>query len=160
MLELVVVMAIISTIVAVALPRFYHLTQRTEAIGVQGTIGTLRSALSMKMAECIYRGTDFRAWLPHGEQAMYPMRDLIDEKADNYLGVLSDSKKRGHWFDDRESHEIVYVARNDDIVNGVDVAPKQLRWHLVGVRRDNKDPQSPIIALQLQPVTTFRWTIK
>ena len=158
-LEFVIVVALIATLAAVVLPKFHHLSLRAEAVGVQGTIGTLRSALSMKIGRALAQGQNFTAWLPGGEQALYPMRDLLAEYADTYLGVLSASQKRGHWFDDRESHELVYVVRNDEIVSGIAAEPRQLRWRLVGVHQETSDPTSPVIAVKLQPVTTFKWTI-
>ena len=159
-LEFVIVLALIAILAAVLLPKFHHLSLRAEAVGVQGTIGTLRSALSMKMARSLHQGQDFKAWLPDGEQALYPMRDLLTKHADEYLGVLSDSEKRGHWFDDRESHELVYIVRNDEIVSGIDEEPKRLRWQLVGVHQDINDHNSPVIAIQIQPVTPFIWAIR
>ena len=155
--EFLIVVILFVILLAVALPKFHHLSLRAETVGVQGTIGTLRSALSMKMARALHQGQDFKAWLPDGEQALYPMRDLLTKHADEYLGVLPDSKKRGHWFDDRENHELVYVIRNDEIVSGITTKPKQLRWRLVGVHQDINDHNSPVIAIQLQPLTPFKW---
>lgn len=157
--EFVIVVALIAILAAVALPKFHHLSLRAEAVEVQGTIGTLRSALSMKMARVLHQGQDFKAWLSDGEQALYPMRDLLTKHADEYLGILSDSKKRGHWFDDWETHELVYVIRNDEIVKGITTEPKQLRWHLVGVPQDTDNPNSPVIAVQLRPVNPIKWAI-
>lgn len=159
-LEFVIVVALIAILAAVALPKFYHLSLRAEAVGVQGTIGTVRSALSLKLGRALAQGQDFKIWLPDGKQALYPMRDLLTDHADTYLGVLSDSGQRGHWFDDRESHELVYIVRNDVIVKGIPAEPKQLRWRLVGVRQDPDIANSPVIALQLQPVTDFKWEIR
>ena len=166
-LELVVAVAIVTVLLAIVLPKFYQLSLRAEALTVQGTIGTMRSALSMKMAHGLYRGDDFVAWTAAGKKPLYPMRDLLQQQQDNYLGVLTNSDRKGYWYDDSTSHEIVYVLRNDEIITGIDDNPKKVRWHIVAIYDtqsvdgiDSAYPQRKqgnLLGVALEPAMSYQW---
>lgn len=159
-IELIVVIAVVALLATVALPKFYSLTLRAEALGVQGMIGTVRSALSLQMARGLYQGADFVAWAHDGSHPLYPMRDLLLEPPQNYLGVLANSAQRGSWYDDKNSHELVYVLRNDEIVSGIEGAPKKVRWH-IDVAYDDRPVETlhatSALGLVLQPSTPHKW---
>ena len=158
-LELVVAVAVISILAAVVMPQFYRLTMRAEAMNVQGVIGSLRSALSFKMAQALSQGDDMAALAYGGEKPLNPMHDLFEERPDKYLGVIGKSAQRGSWYDDRNSHELVYVVRNDNIVDGISGSPKRLRWRLnvVYVYGDGQPKKKQVLGLALQPATPHRW---
>ena len=154
--ELVVVVAVVAILALVALPKFYHLTQRAEALNVQGMIGQMRGALSMQMARGLYRGDNLAAWAYNGSKPLYPMRDLLLKPPKSYLGVLTGSNKRGHWYDDKNSHELVYVVRNSEIVSGISGEPKKLRWR-IEVAYENHTAKKTLLGLLLQPSTPHQW---
>ncbi|MBW2185553.1 MAG: prepilin-type N-terminal cleavage/methylation domain-containing protein [Deltaproteobacteria bacterium] len=162
-LELIVVVAVVAILASVSLPKFYRLTLRAEALSAQGMIGQLRSALSMQMARGLYRGDNLAAWAHDGPRALYPMRDLLLEQPENYLGVQDNSNKRGSWYDDKFSHELVYVVRNDEIVNGIAGVPKKVRWHISVIydERQSDDIETlhaaSLLGLVLQPSTPHKW---
>ncbi len=153
----------VAILASVALPKFYRLTLRAEALSAQGMIGQLRSALSMQMARGLYQGDDLAAWAHDGSRALYPMRDLLLEQPKNYLGVLENSNKRGSWYDDKLSHELVYVVRNDEIINGIAGEPKKIRWHISVIYDERQFDvvqtlhATSVLGLVLQPSTPHQW---
>ncbi|MEA3465035.1 MAG: prepilin-type N-terminal cleavage/methylation domain-containing protein [Thermodesulfobacteriota bacterium] len=162
-LELIVVIAVVALLATVALPKFYHLTMRAEALGAQGMIGNVRSALSLQMARGLYQGQDLAAWAHNGSRALYPMHDMLLEQPENYLGVLENSDQRGSWYDDKNSHELVYVVRNDEVVSGITGTPKKARWR-INVIYDDRHPQHvetlqamSVLGLVLKPATAHQW---
>lgn len=156
-LELIVVVFIVAVLVSVALPKLYDTILRAEALNAQGTIGTLRSALSLRMASGVYQGEDLSSWVHGGSHAIYPMRDLLSEQPENYLGVCGNSEERGSWYDDKLSHELVYVARNDEIVEGALGSPAKVRWRIAVVYDERYARQKKLIGLALQPSTIHQW---
>jgi prepilin-type N-terminal cleavage/methylation domain-containing protein len=155
-LELIVVIAVVALLASVALPKFYRLTLRAEALSAQGMIGTLRSALSMQMAQGLYQGADLAAWAHDGSRPLYPMHDLLLEQPKDYLGVLSDSDQRGKWFDDKQTHELVYVVRNDEIIHGITGTPKKVRWRIFALH-EQMAGGNQLVGLLLQPVIKPQW---
>jgi len=159
-IELIVVIAVVALLTTVALPKFYSLTLRAEALGVQGMIGNVRSGLSLQMARGLYNGDDFAAWAHDGSRALFPMHDLLLDRPQNYLGVLEKSNQRGSWYDDKNSYELVYVLRNDEIVTGIAGVPKKVRWHIVVVYDDRPVETlhaTSVLGLVLQPSTSHKW---
>ena len=161
--ELIVVIALLALLASVALPKFYHLSLRAEALSVQGTIGTMRSALSYKMAHALARGVNMENGAVDGANPIYPMRDLLNEYPHEYLGVLTASDRRGVWYDDKNTHELVYVMRNDKIVSGITGKPKKIRWGIVTIYAEPNShavetlhATSPL-GLILQPSTLHKW---
>jgi len=162
-LELIVVIAVVAILASVALPKFYQMSLRAEALSAQGVIGQLRSALSLQMAQAMYQGEDFAAWAHTGPRALYPMHDLLQEQPKSYLGVLENSDQRGCWYDDKKTHELVYVVKNDEIVNGITGVPKKVRWHISLVYDKQPSPHvetlhstSPL-GVVLKPSTAHQW---
>jgi len=156
-LELIVVIVVVALLASVSLSKFYRLTMRAEALGAQGMIGNVRSALSLQMVRGLSRGDNLATWAHDGVQALYPMKDLLLEQPKNYLGVLENSNKRGFWYDDKNSHELVYMVRNDEIVNGVTGLPKKVRWRIAAICDDLPPGKKHILGLVLQPATPHKW---
>lgn len=156
-LELIVVIVVVALLSSVALPKFYRMSLRAEALSAQGMIGNVRSALSLQMARGLYQGDDLAAWAHKGSRALYPMHDLLLEPPTNYLGVLDNSDQRGFWYDDKKTHELVYVVRNDEIVAGIVGPPKKVRWCIAVIYDDRQPPKKQLIGLVLQPATAHQW---
>jgi prepilin-type N-terminal cleavage/methylation domain-containing protein len=140
LIELVVVLVVLSLLAAVAVPKFIEVTKQAEAAAVRGVLGNIRSALSLRMAQGLINGDDLTKWAYNGDNAserLYPMKDLLIERPEQYLGIVGDSNNRGAWFDDAETHELVYVLKNDDIVdNASGSSPKKLRYRIARVNAD------------------------
>lgn len=106
--ELVLVIAIISILVAVALDRLLPYIDEAERVAVLRVEGQLRSTLVMEAAERIVRGESAGI----GElNASNPVKFLL-EPPKNYVGEL-DSQQVGeapvrHWYFDRGAGRLVY----------------------------------------------------
>ncbi|MBN2644959.1 MAG: prepilin-type N-terminal cleavage/methylation domain-containing protein [Desulfuromonadaceae bacterium] len=162
LIELVVVLVVLSLLAAVAVPKFIEVTKQAEASSVKGVLGNLRSALSLRMAQGIINGDDMAKWAYDGTveaDRLYPMQDLLIEKPEAYLGVVSNSTDRGAWFDDAENHELVYVFKNDDVLSGGSgTSPRTLRFHIVRVDEDGVvSGAGETAGLVLSPVSTYSW---
>ena len=155
LLELAVVVAVVALLLAVLLPKFYQLTLRAEALQVQGVIGTLRSALSVKVVRSLHQEEQLLLGVHDKSNALFVMRDLLLTYPDNYLGVIENSNISGSWYDDQVTHELVYVVRNDDIVSGINGNIKKVRWRIEAVYSDNVNKQ--FLGLIIQPVTKHKW---
>jgi len=158
LLELAVVVTVVALLVAVLLPKFYQLTLRAEALQVQGVIGTLRSALSVKVVRGLYSGEGLDANDYKGENALCVIHDLLDNQPESYLGVIENSDNRGSWYDDKRTHELVYVVKSDSIVSGIAGSPIKIRWRIEAVYSGEKS-KNQFLGLVLQPATKHNWEI-
>ena len=108
LLELVVVIAIISILVAVALNRLLPYIDEAERVSVLRVEGQLRSTLVMEAAERIIRGQANSVTLLEGSNPF----NLLAEPPKNYLGELlpgqqADAAAR-HWYFDAAERRLVY----------------------------------------------------
>ena len=106
--ELVLVIVIISTLVAVVLDRLLPYIDEAERVAVLRVEGQLRSTLVMEAAERIVRGESARIVELHGAN---PVKFLL-EPPKNYVGELdgrgADEAPARHWYFDRDRGRLVY----------------------------------------------------
>jgi prepilin-type N-terminal cleavage/methylation domain-containing protein len=162
LIELVVVLVVLSLLAAVAVPKFIEVTKQAEASAVRGVLGNLRSALSLRMAQGLINGEELSKWASNGanrDDRLYPMDDLLIDRPEQYLGIISDSNNRGAWYDDFETHEVVYVLKNDDIVdNASGSSPKKLRYSIARVNSDGQiSNEGETAGLILVPEKEYDW---
>jgi prepilin-type N-terminal cleavage/methylation domain-containing protein len=162
LIELVVVLVVLSLLAAVAVPKFIEVTKQAEASAVRGVLGNLRSALSLRMAQGLIDGEELSKWASNGDNEddrLYPMDDLLIDRPEQYLGIISDSNNRGAWFDDDETYELVYVLKNDDIVdNASGGSPKKLRYSIARVNADGDiSNEGETAGLILVPENNYDW---
>jgi len=60
LIELVIVLVLIGILAAVAIPRFHDMKDNAEEASIRGTLGNLRSAITIWRANSLAEGTD--AW--------------------------------------------------------------------------------------------------
>ena len=160
LIELVVVLVILALLAAVAVPKFFDLQKQAEAASVQGVLGSVRSALSIRMAKGLVEGEDIAELAFDGTSPLDPMGDLLSNKPETYQGAIANSNEKGVWFDDSDNNDLVYVLQNDDIVSdsqdqgGV----QKLRFHIVAIT-DTIDGETVTVGLELQPKdpASFDW---
>jgi prepilin-type N-terminal cleavage/methylation domain-containing protein len=164
LIELVVVLVVLSLLAAVAVPKFIEVTKQAEASSVRGVLGNLRSALSLRMAQGLINGEDLAKWSSSGtgsesDDPLYPMQDLLIDRPEQYLGVIPNSDNRGAWYDDENTHEVVYVLKNDDIVdNASGESPRKLRYRIERVNADGEISNTGETAgLILVPRGNYDW---
>jgi prepilin-type N-terminal cleavage/methylation domain-containing protein len=124
LIELIVVIVIISLLASVAIPKFMNLTEKAEAAAVKNILGSVRSALSLKVASGLVNGDTIEDWTYDGAAPLNPMNDLLAEKPETYLGVITvnpGKDKVGHWWDRNAAatdHWLMYKLRNESLVSG------------------------------------------
>ncbi len=124
LIELIVVMVIIGLLGAVAVPKFVNLTKKAEAASVKSVLGSVRSALSLKVASGLVNGQNISDWTWNGSAPLNPMNDLLAEKPENYLGVLTTNataNDKGKWYDRNQNasdHWMMYKLKNTSLITG------------------------------------------
>ncbi len=114
LLELVIVIVLISVLLAIAIDRLLLTKARAESTAMEQMVGTLRSAITIRVAELIARARV-------GEVAALvrsnPMR-LLAERPRNYLGELfgpdASILHAGNWFFDARDHALCYLVESTD----------------------------------------------
>ncbi len=108
LLELVVVIALIGTLIGVAINRLLPYIDEAERVAVLRVEGQLRSTLTMEAAERIVRGQ--AASLVELEGAN-PIKFLL-EPPKNYVGELAPAEvgraPERHWYFERDRRQLVY----------------------------------------------------
>ena len=160
LIELVVVLVILALLASVAVPKFFDLQKQAEAASVQGVLGSLGSALSIRSARGLATGEDVSALATGGSNELLIMEDLLSNKPEKYQGAISNSADKGVWFDDSDNNDLVYVLLNDDIVSDSQTQDgvEKLRFHVVAIT-DTIDGDVVTVGLELQPrvPATFDW---
>lgn len=114
LLELVVVVALVSVLLAVAIDRLLLVKARAESMGVEQVLGAVRSAITIRVAELIARA---RAAEVGRLVRTNPML-LLAERPQNYLGELfgpdASTLQAGNWFFDTRDHALCYLVESTD----------------------------------------------
>lgn len=164
LLELIIVIVIISLLLVLAISRLLALQVDAERVAMEMVLGTLRSAIGIKVAEHIVR-QDIRG-LALLEDSN-PM-DRLAEPPANYLGAFDhpDPKalKDGSWYFDTRERVLVYLVRNKGFFSGGAPDPPRARFavRLVYVDRNGNgryDREGDTIeGVRLAPVEPYSWT--
>ena len=158
-LELVVVIIIISVLLVVLGTKFMAMQVDAERAAMDNVLGSLRSAIGIKVAE--YLARDDMAGI-RGLAGTNPMRRLA-ELPKNYIGEIDPATTRvegGEWYFDVRTGYLVYRVRNADHFQTSLAPPARARFVLkLVVERDGKGSRGrPAIAgVQLVPVEPYRW---
>ena len=122
LIELIVVMVIVGLLGAVAVPKFVDMTKKAEAASVKNVLGSVRSALSLKVASGLVNGQNISDWTWNGSAPLNPMNDLLAEKPENYLGVANaTATDTGKWWDRNNGatdHWLMYKFKNPTLITG------------------------------------------
>ncbi len=121
LIELIVVMVIVGLMAAVAVPKFINMTKKAEAASVKNVLGSVRSALSIKVASGLVNGDNIADWTFNGALPLNPMDALLAEKPESYLGVRASNAAAGDtgkWWDRSNGHWLMYKLKNPSIVTG------------------------------------------
>lgn len=124
LIELIVVMVIVGLLGAVAVPKFINMTEKAEAASVKNVLGSVRSALSLKVASGLVNGDNIGDWVYNGSAPLNPMNDLLAEKPETYMGVLTTNataSDTGKWWDRNTSatdHWLMYKLKNQSLITG------------------------------------------
>lgn len=163
LLELVVVIIIISVLMVLAIQRLLSLQVDAERVVMESVVGTLRSAIGIKVAEKIVRqNISDLATLENGN----PM-NLLAETPSNYIGELTGADPftlvSGSWYFDSDDHVLVYIVDNTGYFSGGMADPSRARFRMRLVYTDKNNNGSydsgvdSIEGLRLAPLESYRW---
>jgi prepilin-type N-terminal cleavage/methylation domain-containing protein len=164
LLELVIVIVIISVLLVLAISRLLALQVDAERVTMQTVVGTLRSAIGIKVAEDIVKMdiADLRSY-----QGANPMK-LLAQLPPNYLGELDGadpaSLEDGNWYFDKRAGMLVYLVRNKGYFMGGQPNPPRARFVMRLIYSDKNgngvfDPGvDSIEGLSLDPVEPYSWS--
>lgn len=163
LLELVVVIAIIAVLMAIAVSKYLAFAVEAERVAMEGVVGTLRSALGMKMAEYVVEGrlNDLRLL-----ENSNPM-DRLSQTPNNYVGELDGQETvavpSGVWYFDRVERALVYRVHNVNYFQtSLAGAPRaRFRIRLLFEDRDGNKvydaAKDKLEGLNLTPLEPYRW---
>ncbi len=158
-LELLIVIAIISILIAVALDRYSKLLVDVERTTMQYDLGVMRSAIGMQVAEHFL--TDNMTGLKNLVNSN-PM-DLLAEKPKNYIGPVShqeaDEVEVGNWYFDTDINALIYLVINDRYFE-TELKPARARFKIYPVYSDKKQgtvSKTYQSGLSLRPMEPYRW---
>ena len=155
LLELVVVIAVIALLLTVAIGHLWVLQKEAEATAMEQVLGTLRSALGMKVASDLVNDdiADLRRLAGSN-----PMRELA-QTPKNYLGVFDGvnpaSIPGGHWYFDRRSRMLIYRVRNRDYFSGGLGMPPRAGFTIRIAQAQHTHGQA--VGAVLVAVAPYRW---
>lgn len=151
--ELMVVVALIGFLAAVALSRFAEMQEAAEEMAVEYDVSALRSALMIRSTELI-SARDWAALKSLAGQNPFPLLGTLPV---NYGGEYSGTAKKGYWYYDTASMEVLYRVRHDSSL----LAPGEnglLRFRVVGVNSVGQAANGVGVAyVVLRPAEAYVW---
>ena len=158
LLELVVVIAIISVLLAVAIVKLWPLQVEAERVAMEHVLGSLRSALGIKVADYFVRND------VAGVRSLTdtnPM-DRLSEVPKNYLGALDGANpgsiEGGSWYFDVPGKVLVYQVRNRDYFQGGVGPPARARFMIRVVYEERgRGGRNEIAGVTLDALEPYRW---
>jgi len=130
LIELIIVVAIISILITVALDRVWYYQEMAEKTAMEEVAGGIQSALTLDYGKNMVRGNQQNINLLATEN---PMK-WLQKFPKNYSGEFYDPTPRsvapGSWVFDLRSRELIYVLdRSEYFVPGKD-GNKWIRFHI------------------------------
>ncbi len=147
--ELIVVVSIVALLAAALLDRLRFYQELAEKAAMEQTVGIIRSAIHLKIAELISQ--DRISSIP--ELAKENPMDLLAEKPPNYAGAFAGNvpSASGIWYYDSRDHLLVYRVELGE--HFASPAGKRIRFRLQILPGD----PSGIAGLVLSRVDSYRW---
>lgn len=128
LIELVVVMIIISTLLAVLADRMWTYQEAAEKAAMEQMAGTLRSALHFQIADRLLSGKAADI----GELAADNPMDWLAEPPANYLGdrfaPAAGAVSKGNWYFDLKDRHLVYVVSRGEHFTPNKQGRKEVRY--------------------------------
>jgi len=158
LLELVVVIGIVATLAAVFLAQVPVWQARAETVAMEHVVGSLRSALTIKVAQLIAHGNAAGIRSLAGSN---PMERLAERPA-NYIGVLSAVEAAGInggvWYFDRHGRTLVYRVRHEAYFSGGLSDPARARFVVRPVyEQSSRQRHDHVAGVRLAPVEPYAW---
>ena len=158
--------ALVSLLLAIAVDRLLLVKARAESAGMEQVVGTLRSAMTIRVAELVARARVAEVATLAGTD---PMR-LLAERPRNYLGELfgpdASTLQVGNWFYDLRDHALCYLVESSDYFQSTLSAPPRACFAVEPVFDDANgnnryDPGVDTLrGLRLAAIAPYEWRLQ
>jgi general secretion pathway protein G len=165
LLELVIVIVLISVLLAVAIERLLAMKAMAERSAIEQVVGTMRSAITIRLAELAIRGKLSDATSLAGTNPML----LLSERPQNYLGELfapnPASLAAGHWYFDSRDGVLCYLVESADYFQSGLPGPARVRFSIQPVfddvdRNGRYDAGIDFLrGFRLAPLEPYSWNV-
>lgn len=164
-LELVIVIALISTLAYFAMDRLLRLQVTAEKAGVEQMVGTIQSALALQIAKHIARDRIEDLQSLAGSN---PMR-LLAQPPESFRIVAGEdgaaAVRPGTWYFDNGSGVLGYRVLNREYFHSAGRLSDHIKFKLLAVYDDNnsndrRDPGEALQGLRLARLHAYRWSIE
>jgi len=161
MLELVVVIIIISTLLAIGISKLMKLQVQAERSSVENVVGTLQSAIALTISEHIARGQipQLRKYIGSNPMALLAAQPV------NYKGSFSQRPKSlelASWWYNRSNRYLYYQVANQEYFSTEGAEKEVIKFKILAVYDDingNRrfDRDDSLKGLRLTPVAKHQW---
>ena len=160
LLELVVVISIIAVLTAIAAERLWEIQVKAERAAMESVIGTIQSALGLKIAEALLMGDRTGLDTLSGSNPM----ERLSAVPNNYVGALTNTADvvGGQWYFDLREQVLVYRAYNVANFQGSATDARQARF-TVRLDREVARPghrEQGIVGARLVPLEPYTWSTR
>jgi len=166
LLELVIVIVLLSILLAVAIERLLLMKARAESSAMEQVVGTLRSAITIRVAELIARARVAEVSTLVRSNPML----LLAERPQNYLGELFGADPAtlpaGNWYFDRRERALCYLVESADYFGSALPAPPRACFAVEPVfedanRNGRYDPAVDTLrGLRLIGLAPYEWKLQ
>jgi prepilin-type N-terminal cleavage/methylation domain-containing protein len=161
LLELVIVIAIISTLLVFAIKHLWPWQAEAERVAMESVVGSLRSALGIKVASYFVQNDVAGVRTLTDTNPM----DRLSEVPGNYLGALSGVNPAhiagGSWYFDVSDRVLVYRVRNQDYFRGGLGEPARARFIIRVVYEERgRDGGKEVAGVTLDALEPYTWIRK
>ena len=162
LLELVIVIAIIVTLMALFMNRVMYYKEQAEKTAMEQVVGAIQSALTMQYGQIMTRGkpSDVAALAQDN-----PM-NFLQKKPRNYSGEFYDPTPQavapGNWMFDLKSRDLIYVVGDGNYFKPGRDGRKWIRFHVVLSYTTSRLPSlqskpADLTGLLFEPVEPYSW---
>jgi prepilin-type N-terminal cleavage/methylation domain-containing protein len=162
LLELVIVIAIIVTLMALFMNRVMYYKEQAEKTAMEQVVGVIQSALTMQYGQIMTRGkpSDVAALAQDN-----PM-NFLQKKPRNYSGEFYDPTPQavapGNWMFDLKSRDLIYVVGDGNYFKPGRDGRKWIRFHVVLSYTTSRLPSlqskpADLTGLLFEPVEPYSW---
>ena len=165
LLEMVIVIILISILGLIILNRVWKYRVYAEEAVVTATVGNIRSALGLEVAQLAVRGNAHKISRLENTNPM----ELMAQKPDNYLGEFSNSSKinqTGVWYFDKNEKTLNYIVSYTEHFQSKVKGTPRTRHKLKLVYTDNNNNKrfdkgiDYVGGLDLVAMEPYKWIIE
>jgi len=163
LLELIVVVGLVAILFTVGLNKYFDLLVDVERATMEQTVGSMRSALAMQVANRIVRG-DIGSIRSLAETN--PMNYLA-ERPKNYLGELQNADpsaiEGGDWYFEKSGDYLVYRVKYSRYFRSPLAGPPRVRLRIDPVYTDDNGSgrfeakKEVLEGLRIAELDTYQW---